>query len=159
MAKPIEFTPTPVSADADAHDELEALLQTLHEHGVLRLANDLVATNTQWLQIVADGLGAAGTSRAVQNLAVVGMVLSRIDPKDLYKLLFALRGSVESLAASGPDSRQPAAPGLVGFYRILKDEQLWRTLTPVIEAMKVFGDGLDRKVDSPIADFSAKADA
>lgn len=157
MAQPIEFTPTPVDTSGAARAELETLIRTLHEHGVLRLANDLVVTNTEWLQILANGLGKPGTGRAIQNIAVFAMLLSRIDPTQLYKLLSALHGSLESVASSAPDGTHRAAPGILGLYRLLKDETLWRALAPVIEAIRVFGKGLDAQAESPISAFTATA--
>ena len=38
MAKSIEYQPEPAKIGPDAHDELERLLETLHQHGVLRLS-------------------------------------------------------------------------------------------------------------------------
>lgn len=157
MAQPLEFTPTPADTSGAARAALDTLLQTLHEHGVLRLATDLVATNTEWVQILAQGLGNPGTGRAIQNIAVFAMLLSRIDPPQLYRLLFALQGSLERVASAEPDKNHDAAPGVFGFYRLLKDEALWRALAPLIDAVRVFGTGLDARIDTPISAFSATA--
>jgi uncharacterized protein YjgD (DUF1641 family) len=156
MAEPIQYTPKPPNIGPDAHDELERLLQTMHEHGVLRFANDLVAANTQWTQIIVDGLSKEGSRKTVQNLSVLLMVLSRIEPGHFYKALFALRDSLEYLARYEPDAGKPEPPGLKGAYRMLKDDSLWRGLTPLLGALKAFGDGLEREVDKPISAFTGK---
>ncbi|HET7611158.1 MAG TPA: DUF1641 domain-containing protein [Rhodanobacteraceae bacterium] len=156
MAEPIQYTPKPPKIGPDAHDELERLLQTMHEHGVLRFANDLVAANTQWTQIIVEGLSKEGSRRTVQNLSVLLMVLSRIEPGDFYKMVFALRDSLEYLARCEPGNDQPQAPGLKGTYRMLKDDALWRGLTPLLGALKTFGKGLEREVEKPISAFTGK---
>ncbi len=156
MAEPIQYTPRPAKIGPDAHDELERLLQSMHEHGVLRMANDLVAANTQWTQIIVDGLSKAGSRKTVQNLSILLMVLSRIEPGDFYKMLFALRDSLEYLARPEPAADKPEPPGIRGAYRMLKDDALWRGLRPLLGALKAFGEGLDRKVDTPISAFTGK---
>lgn len=156
MAEPIQYTPRPAKTGPDAHDELERLLQTLHRHGVLRLANDLAASNTRWAQIVVDGLSKEGSRRTVQNLSILLMLLSRIEPGHFYKVLFALRDGLETLARREPGDGTPEPPGLKGAYRMLKDESLWRALAPLIGALKTFGDGLDREVDKPVTAFTGK---
>lgn len=156
MAEPIQYTPKPANVVPDAHDELERLLHTMHEHGVLRFANDLVAANTQWTQIIVEGLSKEGSRKTVQNLSVLLMVLSRIEPGHFYKMVFALRDSLEYLARHEPDSDKSEPPGIKGTYRMLKDDALWRGLGPLLGALKVFGEGLDRKVDKPISAFTGK---
>jgi len=48
-------------------------------------------------------------------------------------------------------------PGLLGTYRLLRDEELWRALVPIIEGLKGFAQGLEKPVSNPISDFSGKA--
>lgn len=156
MAEPIQYMPKPPKIGPDAHDELERLLQTMHEHGVLRFANDLVAANTQWTQIIVEGLSKEGSRKTVQNLSVLLMVLSRIEPAHFYKALFALRDGLEYLARHEADSEKQEAPGIKGAYRLLKDDELWRGLTPLLGALKTFGEGLQREVDKPISAFTGK---
>lgn len=156
MAEPIQYMPKPPKIGPDAHDELERLLQTMHEHGVLRFANDLVAANTQWTQIIVEGLSKEGSRKTVQNLSVLLMVLSRIEPAHFYKALFALRDGLEYLARHEADSEKQEAPGIKGAYRMLKDDALWRGLTPLLGALKAFGEGLEREVDKPISAFTGK---
>ncbi len=157
MARPIHHTPRPAKVGPDAHEELERLLQTAHEHGLLRFANDLIAANTQWSQYLVDGLNSEGARNAVQNLAVLAMLLSRISPEDMYKVAFACRDAVLRLEASASGNERAdgdTAPGVTGAYRMLRDESLWRAVTPLIDAMKAFADGLRRDVDKPISDFT-----
>jgi uncharacterized protein YjgD (DUF1641 family) len=155
MAEPIQYTPKPPKVDSDAHEALEHLLETAHQHGVLRFANDLIASNGQWAQVLADGLNKEGSRKAVQNLAMLLMLLSRIEPKQLYKLLFAARDSLEYVARYRPGT-DAGAPGVKGAYQMLHDEALWRSIAPLLDALKVFGNGLERDVQTPISAFSGK---
>jgi len=52
------------------------------------------------------------------------------------------------------DQQQP--PGLLGVYRLLHDEPLWRALAPLIERLKGFAEGLEKPISNPISDFSGK---
>lgn len=145
MAKPPEFKPTPIAVEPDAHAALDGLIEALHAHGALRLATALVNANPQWLQIVADGLNSEGSRKALQNLAALLMALSRIEPADFARVLTALGDGAQTAATQGQGTGGNAAPGLKGAYGMLKDEELWRGLAPLIAAAKAFGAGLERK--------------
>lgn len=163
MAAPIQFEVSPARTEITAREELERLLETCHRHGVLRLANDLIAANQDVARTLVGGLQKPGTLNALQNLSVLLMALSCIPPAEFYRLVFALADGAARLAASSerartrprtPDREQP--PGLLGVYRLLHDEQLWHALAPLIEGLKGFAEGLEKPVSNPISDFSGK---
>jgi uncharacterized protein YjgD (DUF1641 family) len=156
MAEPIEYTPEPPKLGPDAHEELERLLQTAHEHGVLRLANDLIGANTQWAQVLVDGMNTEGAHNAVQNLAMLAMMLSRIDPNRFYKALFAARDGLDAIGRYQPARGDGKAPGVLGAYNLLYDDALWKALDPLFEALKVFAHGLEKDVQKPISEFTGK---
>ncbi|HBI08853.1 MAG TPA: hypothetical protein DDY57_01615, partial [Franconibacter pulveris] len=91
MAKAIEYQVEPPKIGPTAEEELQRLLQTLHEHGVLRLANDLVASNNEWMQVIVSGLSRKGSLNTIQNISVLLLALSTIPPERMYKLAFGLR--------------------------------------------------------------------
>jgi uncharacterized protein YjgD (DUF1641 family) len=164
MAKPIQHEIRPACAETSAREELDRLLETCHRHGLLRLANDIVAANTEVAQVIVGGLRKPGTLNAIQNLSVLLMALSCIPPAEFYRLVFALADGAARLAASARDGHGAGMgeegehpPGLMGVYRLLRDEQLWRALTPLIEGLKGFADGLGKPVSNPISDFSGKS--
>lgn len=157
MAKRIDYEPAPPKLGPDAHEELEALIQTLHENGVLRLANDYVSAKTQIAKVVVDGLNQEGTLNAIQNLSVLLMALSRIPPPQFYKLVFAMSEGMTRASTWTADGEGEAAPGVSGAYRMLHDEKLWHALTPLIEGMKAFSAALDQDVEKPISAFTGKA--
>ena len=154
MAERISHDVTPPRIDPDAHEELEQLLQTLHKHGVLRLANDVVAANTQIASVVVDGLGKESTLNAIQNLSVLGMLLADIPPERFYRVAFALKAGLEAVDQHQPEDE--GAPGISGAYRMLQDEKLWHAVTPLVEGLKVFAERLDRPVDKPVEDYYGK---
>jgi uncharacterized protein YjgD (DUF1641 family) len=162
MAPPLQYTPRAARTEATAQEELGVLLETCHEHGVLRLANDLIASNTEIARILVEGLERPGTLNALQNLSILLMALSRIPPNEFYRIVFAAKSAIDSLvgAAEGsqlPEAESHTAPGLMGAYRMLHDEQHWQRLRPLLEALKAFGTALARKVENPISEFSGKS--
>ncbi|SFU92892.1 DUF1641 domain-containing protein [Halomonas korlensis] len=157
MAERISHDVTPPRIGPDAREELDRLLQTMHEHGVLRFANDMVAANPQIAKVLVNGLSKEGSLNAIQNLSALAMALSTIPPNQFYKMTFALRDAV---AVIGQHSRSKdtddASPGVSGAYQLLKDEELWHAVRPLIEGLKAFGKGLDKDIDKPISDFTGK---
>ncbi|MGE7138296.1 DUF1641 domain-containing protein [Luteibacter sp. NPDC031894] len=156
MAEPLDFKPTPVRTHATAREEWERLLETLHAHGVLRLANDLVAANQDIAAIVVKGLETEGARNVMQNVSALAMVLGRIPPGAVYKFAEAAREAAQALDAA---RREPddEAPGVRGVYRLLNDDELWRTLTPLARAVGTFGRAMARPTpDKPITAHSGK---
>jgi uncharacterized protein YjgD (DUF1641 family) len=133
--------------------EFSRLVQALHRQGLLELANNAVESHPQWMEtlggIVDDALNKADSRNLTRNLSVLAnlasTVLSRIEPEELNKLLFALGDALEHVAKYKPEGEQAYAPGIMGVYRLCKDESLWRALTPIADAMRVFGRGLDQE--------------
>ncbi len=156
MAERIQYDPKPARIGPDAHEELERLVQTLHEKGVLRFANDLVGANHQVAQVLVNGLNQQGTLNALQNLSILGMALSRIPPEEFYKVVFAVKDGMSQLARERPSQQGDDAPGITGTWKLLQDEELWQGLLPLIHAIKAFAHGLERPVQTPITAFTGK---
>ena len=155
MAKRIDYEVKPTALGPDAHEELERLLETLHEHGILRLANDLAAANVQVAEVLASGFRKQGSLNAIQNLSALLMVLSRIEPAKFYRVASALADAVRAVGDAGEGASQ-TAPGISGAYAMLRDEELWQALNPLLVGFKVFADRLDRTSQDPITAFSGK---
>ena len=159
MAKPLPYTVPKPKIGQDSIEAIAELINTLHRHGVLRFANDLAASQSQVASVLVSGLNTEGSRNTLQNLGVIAMWLSRIDPARLYKVLFAVKEGLDFLADYRPRAEDPQPPGLTGAYALLHDDALWRALTPAIEALKVFAQGLDREADKPVTAYSGKAGA
>ena len=144
MAKSIEYQPEPAKIGPDAHEELDRLLETLHQHGVLRLVNDLVAANNEVAQVLVKGLQREGTLNVIQNVSVIVLALSSLPPERVYKLAFGLRDMADAL--SQPEqTREQKAPG-----------DLWRSLQPVLNGLKAFSRRMEEQVDKPISSYTGK---
>lgn len=156
MAEPLDFKPTPIRTETTAREEWERLLETLHRHGVLRLANDVVARNQDIAAIVVKGLETEGARNVMQNVSALAMVLGKVPPGAVYKFAEAVREAAAALdsARHEPDD---AAPGVRGVYRLLNDDELWRTLTPLARAVGTFGRAMARSApEKPIVAHSGK---
>ncbi|WP_029592034.1 DUF1641 domain-containing protein [Franconibacter pulveris] len=157
MAKSIEYQVEPPKIGPTAEEELQRLLQTLHEHGVLRLANDLVASNNEWMQVIVSGLSRKGSLNTIQNISVLLLALSTIPPERMYKLAFGLRDFIAELSREEQEeSAGNSAPGARGAWKMLHDDELWQSLTPILNGMKAFSRRMEEEVDKPISSFSGK---
>lgn len=158
MAKAIEYQVEPPKIGPTAEEELQRLLQTLHEHGVLRLANDLVASNNEWMQVIVSGLSRKGSLNTIQNISVLLLALSTIPPERMYKLAFGLRDFMAELSReeARPESASNNAPGARGAWKMLHDDELWHSLTPLLNGLKAFSRRMEEEVDKPISSFSGK---
>ncbi|WP_447554997.1 DUF1641 domain-containing protein [Vreelandella sp. EE22] len=178
MAEPLDYDVTPPPNGPNAQQELDQLVQTLHEHGVLRFANDVVASNHELLKILLGGLNNPGTLNALQNLSSIAMAFSTVPPERFHQVMFALKEGMEQMSrerhpesagdpapqtAKEQDNRSPkhrqekdGAPGITGLYKMLNDDDLWYTLSPLMAGLRAFSARLDRPVDKPVTDFTGK---
>jgi uncharacterized protein YjgD (DUF1641 family) len=156
MAERIDHDVKPTPLGPDAHEELERLLQSLHEQGVLRFANDVVSAKSQVLKILIDGLGKEGSLNAIQNLSILGMALSRIPPEEFYKLAFGLKDALAALHQPPQTAAREDAPGVTGVYRMLNDDKLWASISPVLQAVQAFAQRMAEPADKPVTQFTGK---
>jgi len=146
--RPSPGTPRP-APEPDAHHALESLLGSLHRHGFLRFANEVVSANAQMAETFVGAFDKPGTQTGVQNLAALVMALSRIPPEQFGKAVFAAADAMHHVGAWKPAEHEHVAPGVRGVYRLLHDEALWDALTPLLEGLKVFAQGLARESPTP----------
>jgi uncharacterized protein YjgD (DUF1641 family) len=156
MAQRLNYDVKPTPIGPSAQEELDTLLETLHQRGVLRLANDLVGSQDRLLKVLIDGMSKEGSLNAMQNLSILGMALSRIEPAQFYKIVFAFQSAFGAVGRYKPDEKHDEAPGVTGAYKMLHDDELWAALMPIIEGFKTFASGLDKEADKPITEFSGK---
>jgi len=156
MAERIDYDVKPTPIGPSAREELDTLLETLHQRGVLRFANDLAGSHDKLLKVLVDGMSKEGSLNAMQNLSILGMALSRIEPAQFCKIVFALQDAFHAVGHYKPDGKHDEAPGVTGAYRMLHDDDLWAALMPIIEGLKTFAGGLDKEAEKPITAFSGK---
>lgn len=158
MAERISYDVPPPSIGPDAQEELDRLVQTLHEHGLLRFANDVVASNHELLRTLVDGLNKPGSLNAIQNVSVIAMTLSALPPERFYQVMFALKEGIEQVGnhRKDQDNDNDSAPGVTGFYHMLNDDELWYAIKPIMAGLRAFSERLDRPADKPATDFTGK---
>lgn len=151
MAKAMHYeVPKPPKPDA-AREELDQLLQTLHEAGVLRLANDVLKASPEVSKIVLEGLNKEESRNAVQNLSLLAMGLGRIPPERFAVITSAVIDGLEGMEQAAARSERQSAPGLTGAFKLLHDQALWRGLYPLITAIKGFSRRLGERPEKPAA--------
>ncbi|VWC73740.1 hypothetical protein BLA50215_00751 [Burkholderia lata] len=150
MTEPQSPDTTPPHAEPGAHDALEHLLGSLHRHGFLHLASEVVSANARLADTFVDALDKPGMQSGMQNLAVLLMALSRIPPEQFGRAVFAAADALHHVGAWQPAQHEHVAPGVRGAYRLLHDEALWDALTPLLEGLKVFAQGLARDPEAPV---------
>ena len=154
MAERIDYDVKPTPIGPTASEEMQRLIEGLHEAGVLRFANDVVRARTGVAQVVVDGLNQEGSLNALQNLSTLFMALSRIEPEQFYKVVFALKDAAAELGNQHPGDDE--APGVTGAYKMLHDDELWAAVGPIVAALKAFARGMDKPAEAPVTRFTGK---
>lgn len=138
MAKPITFTPPPPDAPdatADARDELDHLLVALHERGVLRLLNGLLAAGPEVTTVALDGLNSPGGQRAIRNAMVLGETATKIDPMHLESLATGIVRGID--AAEHRLAQEP--PSTISLAKALRDPDVRRGMNAILGFLKALG--------------------
>ena len=156
MAEKMRYDVPPTQTEPDANEALGTLLENLHKHGFLRLANDLVCANTQIAKVLVDGLSQPGSQTTVQNILLLLMALSRVPPERFNQLLMALTDGANALSEASQDKQQGKAPGIRGAIKILQDDKLWEAISPLLAGVKSFSAGMAQEADKPITRYSGK---
>lgn len=148
MAEPLSYRPRPADPAErrrrEAYAELDELVLTLHEHDVLRLLRDLAGSASAIMEIVLRQLDSEDGHRALANIYLLTRLLGRIPPDELHGVAQAMGSGFERMGRA-PPAGEPYPPGLSGTYRMLKDDELWQALGPVIEGVKAFSAELRRR--------------
>lgn len=158
MAERLSYTVPPTRTEKTAQEAMDELVENLHEHGFLRLANDAIKANNDIGKILVSGLNRPGTQSAIQNLSLLMMTLSTIPPERLNHILLALRDAAMAMKPASDATQQGAnaAPGIRGVLHLLNDEKLWQGLRPLFAALEAFSAGMQREEEKPITRYSGK---
>ncbi|QHM70856.1 DUF1641 domain-containing protein [Mixta intestinalis] len=158
MAERMSYEVPPTKTAPDAHDALHELLQSLHHHGFLRLANDVVSANTQIAKVLVDGLNKPGSQNAMQNLSALLMALADIPPGEFYKTISAVKSALSAVNHHTQTQQQhDVAPGVSGTWKLLHDEDLWHAVMPLVAGLKAFASAMEQPApEKPISAFSGK---
>ena len=119
MAKPLTYTPIPVPQDT-AQDDLERLLQTLHERGALRLLNGLVG---QYDGVLSVALGQLESKKGENALGTLTVLLKALTETDSDAAQAFLTGTQKGLAAA-QTSLQSDPPSRLALLGQLNDREV-----------------------------------
>jgi uncharacterized protein YjgD (DUF1641 family) len=158
MAERLSYTVPPTRTEKTAQEAMDELVENLHEHGFLRLANDAIKANNDIGKILVAGLNRPGTQSALQNISLILMTLSTIPPERLNHILLALRDAAMAMKPASDATQQEAnaAPGIRGVLHLLNDEKLWQGLRQLFAALEAFSAGMQREEEKPITRYSGK---
>lgn len=120
--------------------EVNELLDHLHDSGVLRWLNGLVGSLPEVSTVALEALNNERGRAGIRNLMALVWQLGRYDPETVENMLGALQSGAaraEETAAGEYDSPY-APPGITGAFKMLRDEQLWQTLAPLLEGARAF---------------------
>ncbi|ASK34314.1 hypothetical protein CEK62_07945 [Alcanivorax sp. N3-2A] len=151
MAMGIHYeVPAPAAPD-EARQELDRLLNNLHKHGVLRIANDFLEASTDVSRIVLAGANQPQSRNVMQNVSLLVMALGKVPPERLAVLSRAVTEGLERMETAADERQRSRAPGLTGTYKLLHDEALWSGLSPLLEGLRGFAQCLHEKEEKPAA--------
>lgn len=139
MAKPLRYTPTPVPTDT-AHDELQSLLETLHERGVLRLVNNLTAQSHDVAEVALNQINTPNGRDAVANLTVIVKALGKVDPEALEKLLTGVDKGIQAAVETLENSDEPK--GAFALMGKLYDPDVRRGFDALLTLVQTLGQHL-----------------
>lgn len=134
MARPLAYDPVPPPIDT-AREELEQLLQTLHESGTLRLLDGLLGRFPSVTEVAVQQLNTGGGHNFVGNVMILLKALTELD-SDGHQALVS--GVGEGLQAAHR-SLQESPPGLLSLLRKLGDEDVRRGLNALLVLVQALG--------------------
>ncbi|MBB3060704.1 DUF1641 domain-containing protein [Microbulbifer rhizosphaerae] len=150
MAEAIHYEVPPPREGNTARQELDCLVENLHDQGILRFLNDFLSTSPEVSQILMKGLNTEESRNAVQNLLLIAIALGRIPPERFAVLTRAFTEGLNKMEEAAGDGKAQDAPGLMGFYRLLHDRDLWQGLRPIIAGVKGFSGPLREPPEKPV---------
>ncbi|HLQ85787.1 MAG TPA: hypothetical protein VK110_06510 [Salinisphaeraceae bacterium] len=141
MAEPLRYqvpAENPAQQQREqAYAELDQLVLLLHKHQALRLAGDATAALADMTRIVTQELATDEGKQALENLYLLLRILGRIPPEKMQRFATATSEAFEQLEQFPPED-QPYPPGIGGSLKLLRDEELWEALGPLLEGLKAF---------------------
>src|ERR1051326_5965492 len=126
MAQIINFSPPPRDARAELCHKFEcaprehvealldlyAVLQLLHDKGILELTKGLLGSGEKVLGIFTETLEADEVVRFIRNLVIIVKVLGAIEPDTLQRIVDALGRNLENAKTHKPPGTLALLTGL-----------------------------------------------
>jgi len=148
MARPIPLTMPPRDVHGELHDELQqapdehaeallaayAVLQELHDSGVLELARGVLAAGDDIIEKVVDEARTPQAIRAIRNLLFWQQILGSIEPR-WFQAIF--RAIPEGIAKATAEKDKPVS--LFGVLRQFTSKDSLRALAATADFLEAFG--------------------
>jgi len=131
-------------ARREAYQELDALVISLHEHGVLRFLRDTSGSLGSLTRIAARQIDNQAGYDGLANLYLLARLAGRLPAEDFRRVTDALGDGFDAMSRH-TTADEPYPPGLTGAYRLLKDDALWDAIGPLLEGIKAFSQALDAR--------------
>ena len=158
MAQQLDYTPPsyPPGQDAfTAQDDLNRLVETLHEAGALRAAHDFAARFQDVLGVFLPMLDTEEGRNAITNLLGLGKLLGRLDADGVKRFTEALAEALDDTGARLEQKRGEDPPGFIALTKRLHEEEVRRGLDAVVTLLGSLGARLGegyRAGASPLGD-------
>lgn len=112
-----------------------AVLQALHDQGVLEVVRGMVNGGSRILEIVVDAAKTPEAIRATRNIVIMGKILGSIDPELLKKIAAA----IPDVLVGEAKAQETEPPGFWEALHILRSKNLRRGLAVVNNLLEALG--------------------
>lgn len=156
MAERMRYEVPPTRTEPTAAEAMDKLIESLHQHGFLRLATDMVNANSQIAKVLVEGLNQPGSQNAMQNISLLFKTLATIPPEEFTPMLLAIAAAAKGIREGARTPAEKSAPGIRGILKMLNDEDLWRSIKPVLAGARAFSYEIGQPAEKPISRYSGK---
>src|ERR1700730_10560993 len=112
-----------------------AVLQALHDQGVLEIVRGVLGGGNKILEIVVDASKTPEAIRGIRNLVIMTKILGSMDPELLKKLAEA----VPDVLVGAAKAKETEPPGFWEVLHILRSKNLRRGLAVVNNLLEALG--------------------
>ena len=112
-----------------------AVLQALHDQGILEVVRGVLDGGSRILEIVVDAAKTPEAIRATRNLVIMAKIFGSIDPELLKKIAAA----IPDVLVGEAKAQETDPPGFWEALRILRSKSLWRGLAVVNNLLEALG--------------------
>ena len=112
-----------------------AVLQALHDQGVLEIVRGVLGGGNKILEIVVDASKTPEAIRGIRNLVIMTKILGSMDPELLKKLAEA----VPDVLVGAAKAQETEPPGFWEVLHILRSKNLRRGLAVVNNLLEALG--------------------
>lgn len=142
MAQQIEFQPH-IDPMPSGRDELEDLIETLHESGTFRVLNGLFGKLGEVSKVAMEGLASPEGQHAIANASLLIMAFGRLHPDDLRAVIEATEKGMGAAAKSLQDD----PPNTLRLLFEMRDPDVRRAIHAGLTMLHHIGKALPRKME------------